>query len=155
MLKKLIISAVLVCFSFGFAQAETMIFGAGAVLMKCDKTEGIGAATLIGIGQEISKQVILWGNFTNQKTNEGESSEQFLAGVSVLSQHLIPELKAGGYLQAEGGLDKESGQQVVWGSLMGLGLYFDVNENNRLWLGWGYNGIHLIQAGLSIDIQWR
>ena len=153
--KKLILTIVLVCFAFGFAQAETMIFGGGAVLMKCDKTEGIGAATLIGIGQEISDQVILWGNFTNQKTNEGETSEQFLAGVSVLSQHLIPQVKAGGYLQAEGGLDKESGEQVVWGSLMGLGLYFDVNDNNRLWLGWGYNGIHSIQAGLSIDVTWR
>ena len=155
MLKKLIILAMLICFAFGFAQAETMIFGGGRMLFECDKTEGIGAGTLFGIGEQISDQVIIWGNYASQKTNEGENSEQYLLGLSVLSAYLIPQIYSGAYLQVEGGVDKESGQGITWGSLTGLGMYFDVTDNNKLWLGWGYNGIHSIQAGLSIDVTWR
>ena len=149
--KKLILTIVLVCFSFGFAQAETMIFGGGQLAI-CNQGE-VRGGTLLGLGQRVSKQVILWGNLSKQKTDPGLT--QYLMGLSILSEYLIPNINMGGYLQAEGGWNKEIGEPTVEGGLVSLGLFFDANEKNTLWLGWGYNGIHSIQAGLSIDVTWR
>lgn len=156
MIKKLLILLALVLFAFSTAQAKTLIYGGGEILLRGGDTDGIGAGTLIGIGQEISPELIFWGNGIAQKTNEGDQFDKALVGFSILTEPMIKPLRGGLFLNVEGGFSKVNDEKVRFGSLTSAGFYFNLSDETRFWTGGGYgNGIYSIHLGLSMEMSWR
>jgi len=152
-MKKLAILGVLLLFAVTMAQAETIIYGGGQVLIG----DEIGAGSVVGVGQQVSDRLIIWGNFDGSK---GESVvDNGLAGFSVLSGEIVSSLNMGFFLTVEGGIGKVEGEDVQFSRLVDLGGYFDLSEdtNTKIWAGVGHSNLSgwSAKAGLSVRLDWK
>lgn len=160
MLKKLAISALLVLFSVAMVQAETIFYGGGQMLVKGGSTDALGGGTVVGVGQQISEKLIVWGGIDGFKTGEGVSVDNGLIGFSLLTDNLILPLKSGLFLTIEGGIGKVEDNKVKFANLTNAGFYFDLSETARLWVGGGYSAtgrvdVYSVEMGLSMTMNWK
>jgi len=158
MLKKLIISAVLVCFSFGFAQAvEPIAYVGGQVIIPDKNTEDLGLGNMLCFGYRLGPNIIGWLlNYEAFKTNEGISKDNFYAGFTYHSNRLFSlfTLPVGLYGTVEPGFEKQSGEKTKFDVLRNGGFWFELGPETTGWIGGGISGdVYSIDVGFSFVIR--
>lgn len=163
MTKKVTVLALvlaLVCWCLNIqAEAESVLFLGGQMIIEGGSTEGIGGGTILGFGEELNPgeypTVVLWSQFTNYKSEEDENVNEGEAGFWIETEPM-----AGGWLgfygHVTGGVSKEAGQSVRFGSFLGGGLYAQLKQNLKFHLGGGHTNsgdvsLYSIHGGLSIN----
>jgi len=160
MLKKIAILGVLLLFAVSMAQAKTIFYGGGQMLVKGGSTDRVGGGTVVGIGQQINKKLIVWGSVDGFKTGEGVGVDNGFVGFSLLTERIILPLRSGLFLTVEGGIGKVEDEKVGFAKLTNAGFYFDLSKSARLWVGGGYSAtggvdVYSIETGLSMTIDWK
>lgn len=160
MLKKILILVALLALLSVSADAKSIVYGGMQVPIPGGDTHGIGAGTIFAVGQEVSEKMTVWLNVNDVKTNEGTEINSGSVGFSLFTDKFFGF--GGLYLNLEGGIGKVegSGEGVEFASLVGGGAFFDVSKNTKIWVGAGQSNtgdvaIYSIQAGLSMNIDWR
>lgn len=159
MLKKSLILATLLLFAVS-VQADTHLCIGGQVTPRGGDTEGWGGGFMLAGIQKISPNLYVWGEYEAFKTKEGISVDNGTAEVCLVTNVLIPSLKAHYYAKPGIGITKREGEKAMTGKQFTMGFVFDVSKETMLWLGSGYSdnaGLRTwsLEAALSWDIDWK
>jgi len=143
MMKKLIIALALaiVCLSFALAQARSVVYGGGQLILSGGDTKSIGAATFADIGVELNPglypRMVAWGQYDATKTGEAIDIDNVAGGITYLTEQLVPKAKMGAFLTVGAGGGKVEGEKSKFSVLSSLGIYFDLKEKTQIQFGVG------------------
>lgn len=129
----------LVFLPMGLAQARSVTFGGGQLLVSGGDTKGWGAGTFLDIGAELNPgdypRMIVWAQYNADKSNEAVDVDNIAGCVSFLTEQLVPKARMGAFLTTGvggGWLEGEKPKVSVLGS---IGLYFDLTQKTQVQLG--------------------
>jgi len=143
MIKKITAMAVLLLLILLSAtvRAEPYYFGTFKAILPAGTESGYGIGGNFDVGLPLGNQIILRGTYESEKLSDGTGYDNGYTGITVMSNMLIEKLRAGLYLTAEGGISKVSGLKVEGATLSSLGLYSNVGQKTKVWLGFGYSEV--------------
>lgn len=158
MVKKLLLGALLAVFlSLPATAVESIFFGTVNTILDFGSEEKIGVGGAFDVGLPIGDQVILRGTYQSVKSASGMGWDNGFTGLTIISGEIIPAIRAGLYLTAEGGISKVPGTEMEFATLGSMGIWSAVGKKTKLWLGAGYSEVankgQLWSINFSLSIQ--
>jgi hypothetical protein len=139
------IMVLLLAFCSPKAYADWVFCGQGGMVVK-GANGSPGISGIAGIGQTLSSNITVLGSGLHYKTGEGISLTGGIAGISIYSQPFISKLKMGTFLTLGAGASDPSDGSAAFSELGNLGVYSQVNETTKIFLG-----LSFIHTGNSLD----
>jgi len=139
------------------AQAEPYYFGTIKTILPAGSEGGYGLGGSFDFGLPLGDQIILRGTYESNKVDDGTGYDNVYSGFTVMSNVLIPKVRTGIYLTAQGGLSKVSGLPTEGATLSSMGFYSNIGAKTKAWLGFGYSEVadagKLWSVVFSLSIQ--
>lgn len=157
MTKKLILAmAVLLLLSVPAFGQTVVNYTGGQVIVRGGGEQGIGAGTVIGLGNYIGDKFIAWGEYKSDKWGD-TPYDYVLTGFTIFTDPLIKKANMGFYFSPGIGGGKEEGEPSKFSVMMSGGFYFEVKPKVNLYLGGGYSyidtfGAYSVQFGMSVPL---
>jgi len=157
-MKKLVILVALLGLLSVSAQAEPYYFGTLKTILPVGSEDGYGIGGSFDFGLPLGDQIILRAlTYESNKTGDGTGYDNAYTGFTVMSNILIPKLRSGIYLTAQGGISKISDLPVEGATLSSMGFYSNIGTKTKTWLGFGYSEVadagKLWSVVFSLSIQ--